>query len=162
MFMNITEICTFSLFILVGTIISLLFSAKPAYGALPPLSENERQESCQYIVIATVLDVTSEVIPVDMGTDIKFTAIVKVENVTENQSFNSWYPEQLQATLQPPIVDQEIKVTYFQTGDRPDGWVGPGGQYSSLYQGLKAKLYLNQSLDGTFNLIEPNGIDKLS
>ena len=135
----------------------LSFNSQPACAALPPLSDDSLEQESQYIVIGTVIDVIKQEVFLDLGSDYHYTASIKVEEVTENSEAIFSFGKEIQATLKPPAVGQEIKVNYWQIGKRPSGLVGPIGQNSSLYVGAKAKLYLNQDYEGNFSLLEPNG-----
>ncbi|MDQ7033524.1 MAG: hypothetical protein Q9P01_01430 [Anaerolineae bacterium] len=51
-----------------------------------------------------------------------------------------------------------MTITYWQAGDRPNGWTGSIGQFSPLPVDKEIRLYLGKKReDGVWNLLEPNG-----
>lgn len=146
-------VCLVTFVILVA---SFTVRSKPAFAALPPLSPEELKQESSYIVVGIVKSITCSEVSTNLGTNYQYTAIIAVETVEPPP------PPSLPgmpSTPPPgvPLPGREIEVHYWQAGKRPAGWSGPGGQYSSLSEGHKVRLFLRQDAEKRLNLVEPNG-----
>lgn len=124
--------------------LSLLIAvvAISAQAALPPLSDEVREEISSDILTGIVMSSSSEIAQADMGSDRIFYVSLYV---TETQK----------GSVRAGSV---IELTYWRANERPDGWCGPGGQYGVMNRGAKVRAYLQKN-DGIYSLIEPNGFD---
>ncbi|MBP0019740.1 MAG: hypothetical protein J7647_19575 [Cyanobacteria bacterium SBLK] len=129
--------------------LGILLFAKPAFAALPPLSQEELAAQTNCIVIGTVNHISDREIEVELGTDIYYTATVAIETI-----------EKPSPTYELK-VGAEIKVNYWQIGERPLGWTGPGGQYAHLHLNQKYRLFLIGASEDNFALLEPNGCERI-
>jgi len=114
----------------------------PAWAELPPLSPEERLQQSSRVVVAKIGPVRQ--LRVDGGKDatkIIYTASAQVQSVVKGNGLK---------------VGDTIDCTYWKAGERPRGWVGPGGQYQPLAPNTVVKLYLQADNQ----LINPNGWEK--
>ena len=61
-------------------------------------------------------------------------------------------------SLRPGLT---LTIDCKQTGKRPDGWAGPQGQNDIPGRGQKVRVYLRETPEGRFRLLEPNGWEPL-
>lgn len=113
--------------------------------AIPPLSKEERRMMSNRIIVGTVVSVSHDEVTVDQGTNHVY--IAQVNPINEEDADDD--------------LEDTLTVTYWQAGDRKEGWTGDTGQYAGLPLNEKIRLYLGrQSKDG-WRLIEPNGWERV-
>jgi hypothetical protein len=111
--------------------------------AEPPLSEQTLRQMAGKVIIGKVTSVTREEVEVDGGKNNVYT--VEVETISEEGGFGLG-------------LDPQMIVTYWQAGERPQGWSGSVGQFSPLPVDKKIRLFLGKKReDGVWNLLGPNG-----
>ncbi len=124
--------------------LATVFLTITAMAALPPLSQEDREEMASDIISGTVMGVRSSIEARRAGfLDEIFTVVVQVAEVHRG-------------ALRP---GQMIKLTYWRAFRRPSGWCGPGGQYGSMAVGDNIRAYMTQNSEDMFRLLEPNGFD---
>lgn len=125
------------------TLLFVCLLALPAVAEIPPLPQEQRLQQSSRIVVAKITQVRQ--LRIDGGkTDSKiiYSVSAQVESVTKGQGLEA---------------GDTIDCTYWKVGERPPGWVGPGGQYEPLVPNSVVKLYLQADNQ----LLNPNGWDKL-
>ncbi|MDQ7025022.1 MAG: hypothetical protein Q9P44_05625 [Anaerolineae bacterium] len=111
--------------------------------AEPPLSNDELRMYAGKVIIGKVTSVSREEVEVENGTNRVYT--VQVDTIREEGGFGL-------------DLDPTMTITYWQAGDRPNGWTGSIGQFSPLPVDKEIRLYLGKKReDGVWNLLEPNG-----
>ncbi len=114
----------------------LLFClARIAWGALPPLTQQELDEGSTDIVVATVLNVKTGIQEVPGGDDRVYELSIRVEEVRKGT---------LRAGLTLPVIAR-------QTGRRPEGWAGPQGQNEIPGEKSNVRLYLREEQNRFFS-----------
>lgn len=120
--------------------------ARAAWSALPPISDAERQRQAVAIVEARVLTIEQHAVTAQVGTNLQSTARVRLGKVRKGK---------LRA-------GQIISVRWWNIKTRPDGWVGPSGQYNAPKTGERRLLFLaRDAVPNRFKLLEPNGSELL-
>ena len=107
-----------------------------AWAALPPLSEQDRQEQASDILDGTVLNIKRT----EVDNDIEYRLNFRVEN-------------KVKGTLRSGIL---LPVILRQTGKRPAGWAGPQGQNEIPAEDQKVRFFLLEQ-QGVYRALEPNG-----
>ncbi len=132
---------------LVGT----LFFGITLQAQVPPLSQEMRESYATHIVSGRVINIekTKEIINSDM-TDNVYTITLQISKL-EKGLVPSPFP-----TSKPLI-----KINYWQASIRPDDWCGPMGQSERLNMYEKVRVYLIRDAHNKYNLLEPNGFDRL-
>lgn len=146
--------------ILIGFI--TLFVATPAQAALPPLGDSELKRDATYIVVGKVKSISQSEVPIDGGTNIKFVALVEVIGVEKGLLQSTDPTEVITQPPGTPTPGDTIEVNYWQAGERPLGWTGPGGQYYRLALDTQVRLFLERDREGSLDLLEPNGWESIS
>lgn len=59
-------------------------------------------------------------------------------------------------------VGDVVLCSYWKADHRPQGWVGPGGQYTPLPEGKPVRVFLEGAQGGIHTLLTPNGWESLS
>lgn len=130
--------------VLVALSLTLAASAR---AALPPMSDEEKQESSDSIIVGRVISVRSWTDRPEPGyVDTKYKIVVQVDRVEKGD----W-----------PKAGQQITLTEFQARSRPKMWGGPLGQMSIPNQGNRVRVYIRDDGQGGHETLEPNGIDTL-
>lgn len=114
-----------------------------ALAELPPLSPEDRLESADLIVSGQVSASSSRRERVTVGSNRVYTLSIKVTEVSKGD-----FP-----------AGGELTALCWKAENRPEGWVGPGGQYHLPKQGDKGTFYLRRDTHGHFHLLNPNGWD---
>jgi hypothetical protein len=138
-----------------------LFVAAPAQAALPPLGESDLRRDATYIVVGEVKSISEHQVAIAKGTNRQFVASVEVIQV-EKGLLQSIDPTEV--ITQPPgtpTPGETIEVHYWQVGERPRGWTGPGGQYYGLPQERQVRLFLEPDQQGDLHLLDPNGWESI-
>ncbi len=121
-----------------------------AFGAIPPLSDADRESIASDIVVGEVLSVEQKV--VDMGSapgrnehkNWLVTALIEVRSILKSTEIRE--------------AGEMIKVHYWKVARRPQGWTGGQGQNAHLNPNSTVKLFLRSSSEsGEFDLLMPNG-----
>lgn len=134
------------IFLSAWLLLSLSLSA-----ALPPLSQEQREEYASDIISGKVVNIA-------VSERTKFEGVVDYV----------YDAEILVAEVAKTVADREVKVGdtihvhYWKQKERPRGWAGPGGQYHLLEVGMDARAYMFRDSEGTLRLLEPNGSDDLA
>lgn len=122
-----------------------LFLSFSINAALPPLSEEQRQEQASAIVDALV------------------TGLIKVEVEYDDGFVKDFYNVQMkvQSVEKGPMKEgQTIYVSFWKLKERPTGWAGPSGQSDVVKNESRVRAYLVPDGDD-WKLLEPNGFDQL-
>jgi len=121
----------------------MLLTALPAWAALPPLDDAERQASSNLIVRGEIVSVKSQKKRIRWGfSDLEMILTIRVSECTKGG-------------LQPGST---VMVQCWIAEDRPDGWVGDGGQRPRPREGAKGVFYAQEKA-GKLHLLHPNGWD---
>lgn len=143
--------------LLVGLVGIVLLMATPAQAALPPQDNAELQDNSLFVVTGTIQQISTEEVPIDMGSNHQSHVVVAVKTVEKAEISPNTAP-----LISFPLPDvlpapaSQIDVYYWQSGQRPPGWVGPSGQYRSLKSETTVRLFLTVE-QGQLTLLEPNG-----
>lgn len=116
-----------------------------AWAALPPLSDDDRQEEADHILVGQVHNVSAKEVDVEDGTNLVYTLNFRVDGREKG-------------SLRPGLT---LSITCKQTGKRPRGWAGPQGQNEIPREGQKVRVFVRETPEGTFKLLEPNGWEAL-
>jgi hypothetical protein len=119
----------------------LLVVMAPVWAALPPLSPQELKKEADHILIGQVNNVTVKEVEVEGGTDRVYRLNFRVD-------------DRKKGTLRSGLT---LPIQCRQTAERPDGWAGPQGQNEIPAEGQKVRLFVRETPDGIFELLEPNG-----
>jgi hypothetical protein len=126
---------------------ALLLAAAPAFAALPPLTDEEKQEYSDSIVVGRVVSVRSWTERPEPGhVDARYRIVVQVERVEKGE----W-----------PRVGQQITLNEFQAQRRPQAWGGPVGQMNIPRNGARVRVFIQNDGNGGRETLEPNGIDTI-
>lgn len=121
----------------------LLLTALPALAALPPLSNAERQEEATVVVRGEIISIESRKKRLSWGSsNLEMILSIKVS-------------ESMKGGLEPGTI---VMVQCWVADDRPDGWVGDGGQRPTPRKGAKGLFYAEDK-GGDLHLLHPNGWD---
>ncbi len=121
-------------------IVAGLLACVPAWAAIPPLSEQDREVRATEIVEGTVLNVKRREIPVKAGTNWDYDLNFRVEKA-------------IKGSLRSGLL---IPVKLRQTGKRPEGWAGGQGQNEIPSEDQRVRFFLHND-QGRFEALEPNG-----
>jgi hypothetical protein len=119
----------------------LLAAIAPVWAALPPLSPQELKSQADHILIGQVNNVTSKEVEVEGGIDRVYRLNFRVD-------------DSIKGTLRSGLT---LRIECRQTAERPDGWAGPQGQNEIPAEDQKIRVYVRETPDGVFELLEPNG-----
>jgi hypothetical protein len=135
-----------------------LFQQKPALAAIPPLNSESLWERAILVIVGKIEDVNKKEIPTSIGTDWLYKLNVYIEEIEQNQA------EKLKedVDISTPKSGEIINIYYWQIGKRPSGWTGPIGQYNHPEIQQLGRLFLNINEQKQWQLIEPNGWEKLT
>ncbi|MBT9315963.1 hypothetical protein [Leptothoe spongobia] len=142
---------------LVSLVGIVLLTAAPAQAALPPQANTELRDNSLFVVTGAIQQVSTEEVPIDIGSNHQYHAVVTVETVEKAAISPNTAP-----LISFPLPDvlpapaSQIDVYYWQSGQRPTGWAGPSGQYRSLKSKTTVRLFLTVE-QGQLTLLEPNG-----
>lgn len=128
------------------TLASAFVLSLPALGALPPMTPSMLQSQADAIVVGRGTAVFERIIETSAGVDSQYLAEFRVERVEKGSQIQAgWliYPH------------------FWQPNQRPDGWAGPQGQNEVLITDTPIRLYLKQTENGGWRLLEPNGWTRL-
>lgn len=128
-----------SLLILSSIIFSLASNA-----ALPPLSQEDREAYSSNIITGVVVDMTMRAEAGYRSVDNIYTVTLASTSVEKGDDMSSL-----------------IKFSFWRAFSRPEGWCGPGGQYGMMKIGDTVRAYILKNDEDNYELIEPNGFDKL-
>jgi len=125
----------------------LFFHAHITMAALPPLDDQERELLSSHIVEGEVIHRSYVTEKDNLGTNKRYTIQVEISKVIKGDGLKE---------------KQYIEVTYWKAGERPERWVGDGGQRSSFVVGKSYTLFLKANgSDGSYKLLHPNGSSPL-
>lgn len=163
--MNITWIVT-GIATLLGIFYLVFFVAvAPAQAALPPLDEDNRNLYARYIVVGKVKTVSKTEVPIDIGTNLEYQAVIAVSRVEKGLLMSDDPDEVVDQPPGTPLPGEEITVHFWENGERPLGWTGPGGQYLPLFSydemQYEVRLFLSVDDQGRLRLLEPNGWESI-
>ena len=123
----------------------LMLLAGPAWAALPPLSDAERQSGSNVIVRGEIVSIESRKKVLKWGaSNLEMILTIKIE-------------ECLKGGLEAGSV---VMIQCWVADDRPDGWAGDGGQRPRPDTGDKGRFYA-EDRGGKLHLLHPNGWDRL-
>lgn len=126
-------------------ILLILLLQAPLWAELPPLDESERVARADLIVLAEVVDSKAQRERVHQGSNQVYTLELKVKEV-EKGDFRG----------------KTVEARCWSAERRPEGWVGPGGQYHVPKLADKGRFFLRQDTRGVYHLLLPNGWEKVS
>lgn len=126
-------------------VLVLALSAAPALAEIPPLSPEELDASATHVVAGEVAQV--------------YTA--------RREKEGDWVDELVCIEIRVLDVEkgegiapgQVVHARTWQAEDRPDGWAGPGGQYTIPEVGTLVRVHLETAADGSREILMPNGIN---
>jgi len=134
-------------YLLLPTLLWLLFHANIATAVLPPLDDQERENISTHIVEGVVIHRSSVTLKDHLGTRNNYTLLFEISKVIKGDLLKE---------------EQRIAVTYWKAGKRPERWVGDSGQRGFLAEGKRFKLFLNKdSASDHYKLLHPNGSSRL-
>ena len=120
-----------------------LLTAAPAFAALPPLDNAERQAESNVIVRGEIVSIESKKKRIRWGySNLEMILSVKISECTKGD-------------LEPGTV---VHIRCWTADDRPNGWAGDGGQRPTPSEGAKGVFYA-QDRGGELHLLTPNGWD---
>ena len=126
--------------------IVFLLVAQVVLAAVPPLSQEAREQQATHIMEGRVLTLKKELVDKNWH----YTARVEVLKFTKVELFS----------------EQEAEVAtvkYWKTGPRPSGWAGPQGQNGQMSQGDQVRMYVVSADEpDTYSLLMPNGWELLT
>ena len=134
---------------LIAATLSLGVVLPIARAALPPMSSAEQQKRSDAIIEGRILDIQKGVAPGTVGENNTFTARVLITKARKGKSLRK---------------NSTVRVRWWTIRSRPEGWVGPSGQYDAPKKGEKRTLFLTKAPKGAgynFDLLEPNGSTSL-
>lgn len=119
----------------------LMLVAPLALAAIPPLSEEAREEQATHIIEGRVLTLKKELVEKNWH----YTARVKVLKFVKAELFSEQEAE-------------VVTVKYWKMGPRPTGWSGAQGQNGQMFQGDRVRMYMVSAGEpDTYSLLMPNG-----
>lgn len=122
----------------------LFLLAAPAWAALPPLDDVDRESESSEIFRGEILAIyTRERVLDEDRTDTEMLLEIEVES-TKRGVFTP---------------GQVVLVKCWQPERRPRGWVGDGGQRPSPTIGARGVFYAKETQKGRYSLLNPNGWD---
>lgn len=148
-------------------IFSLVFfvGVAPVQAALPPLDEEDLNLDARYIVVGKVKTVSQTEVPIDIGTNLEYQAVIAVSRVEKGLLMSDDPDEVVDQPPGTPLPGEEITVHFWESGERPLGWTGPGGQYLPLLPydetQYEVRLFLTVDDEGRLHLLEPNGWESI-
>ena len=118
--------------------------------ALPPLDPAELRSDSQVIITGTVESYYDRLVPIgtakaDSNRDILL--VVTVDDVEKGTGVT---------------VGELVYLHAWQAAQRPDGWVGDGGQRDVPSAGQRARFFLKKKAGGRLSLLSPNGSEIMS
>lgn len=126
-------------------ILSTLVFALASNAALPPLEQEDREAYSSNIITGTVVDMTVKAEKRGyQSVDNIYTVVIAPTSVEKGDDASS-----------------HVSFRFWRASMRPDGWCGPSGQYGMMKIGDTIRAYMYKNEDGSYELIEPNGFDKL-
>lgn len=122
-----------------------LCCAGPAWAALPPLDDSERHQSSDEVFRGEIRAIyTRKRKKSDDFSDSEMLLEILVENV-EKGKFQS---------------GATVYIQCWTADQRPEAWVGDGGQRPRPREGDRGLFYVEESGPGVFRLLHPNGWDR--
>lgn len=121
-----------------------LVSAAPAFAALPPLDNAERQAESNIVV-------RGEIVSIEARKKHKRSGYSDLEMVLGIE-----IAECIKGGLEPGTI---VYIQCWVADQRPDGWAGDGGQRPRPGKGDKGTFYAEER-DGKLHLLTPNGWDR--
>lgn len=129
------------LFLLLGF---FLLTAGPALAALPPLDNSERQAESNLIVRGEIVSVDSRKKRTKLGySDLEMVLGIKVLECQKGD-------------IEPGAT---VYIHCWTAEERPEGWVGDGGQRPRPRQGDQGLFYAEER-DDQLHLLHPNGWER--
>jgi hypothetical protein len=118
-------------------------AAAPAMAALPPLDDAQRQAESNVVVRGEIVRIESRKKRIRWGySNREMILSVKISECTKGGL----------------EVGTVVFLQCWAADDRPDGWVGDGGQRPTPREGDKGLFYAEER-DGKLHLLHPNGWD---
>ena len=127
------------------TLLSSVIISLITHAALPPLSQEDREAYASTIMTGVVVNMNM------------------VAQKTGYRSVNNIYTVIFAPTNieKGDMISRSVEFTFWKAAERPDGWCGPTGQYGMMKVGDNIRVYMYKNEENTYQLIEPNGFDKL-
>jgi hypothetical protein len=126
-----------------------LFLSAQAFGQIPPLSQEIREEISSSIVSGSLMSIKKEVVALGgVFSDTVFTAIMRIDEVSKSSRGLK--------------RNDYITFTYKRINTRPADWCCSIGQAKLPQVGSSITAYLDMDDQGKFSLLEPNGFDVLT
>ncbi|MCA9777984.1 MAG: hypothetical protein KC800_14745 [Candidatus Eremiobacteraeota bacterium] len=121
----------------------LLATAGPAWAALPPLSDAERQAESEVIVRGEIMSIEAREKLLKAGSsNLEMILTIKIK-------------ECLKGGLE---VGSVVMIQCWVAQERPEGWAGDGGQRPKPLAGDEGTFYAKDR-GGKLHLLHPNGWD---
>lgn len=126
-------------------IFSSMFLAWQSFAQIPPLSQELREEYSSNIISGIVVSMQKKLVETSpYMKDYVYEVTLATTEITKGDDRRP-----------------KISFTFWKAAERPDSWCGPGGQYGMFKLYDEIRVYLAKDGSGSYNLIMPNGFDKI-
>lgn len=125
-------------------VVLLFLLAAPAWAALPPLDDAERQNESSEVFRGRIVAIYSRKRILDKErSDTEMVLEIEVES-------------SVKGVFTPGM---RVFVKCWEADQRPEGWVGDGGQRPWPREGATGLFFAKESGKGVYHLLHPNGWD---
>jgi len=125
-------------FLIFGLLLAVVL---PAWAALGPLTPEELHERADHVLLGQVNNVSCKEVEVDGGLDRVYRLNFRVD-------------ERIKGSLRSGLT---LPIQCRQTAERPAGWTGRQGQNEIPAEDQKVRVFVRETPEGIYELLEPNG-----